>query len=353
MLKEISGKGLKGLPDFTQELGPKTLIVGRNGSGKSARSIAAMLLVLGYVPGCDKNLSKIMEAFASAPKLFVAGTINKVHFLRRFMQTESGATQTYMVNRVKATKTTFIEEMAKAGKPNILDLGETFLNLSDQKKIDYLFSMFPPAEGLAETEDDIDELENALKMKRDKLKSAENVAVDLTKAKASIELPAGTLAEVRGEIQKVKDEIKTVQVEVNEARMRERQAKEEADRKAAADKLAQEEAARKAREDEKVDIKNQVSEDNGQDQMGSEDQDKSAIHEKCLDPGAAKAAVNRLQKRSSKMGSEIGTMKTPVDSINAILAVAEKLEWATAVILVCKRELAYWKSKGGGTNDGF
>jgi len=343
MLTEISSKGFKGM-EFTQALGQKNLIVGRNGSGKSARTNAAMLLVLGYVPGCEKQNAKILETFGSGDKLFVSGKIGQKHFLRRFSATSKGSvSQDFMVDRKKATKALFIEEMAKAGKPTILDLGDTFTSLSDQKKINYLFDLFPPAEGVSSITEQIDDLAASLSQKQEEFSSRESVVKALTKAHSEIDLPSGTLAETRGEIQLVSDDYKRANKELMKARegIAAAGAKEKAEKEAKDNaEKANAKADGKAPEKPISDVA-AAGPDTGHEQNDTI-------------PGDGRDREEQIERAESSLkrrvqGSGIVAGDPVVAVVERILEVAKRTD-AMAVVMICTKELrarkeAAWTSK--------
>jgi len=332
MITEIKAEGFKGM-DFTQDLSEKNLIIGRNGSGKSARSIALMLLCLGYVPGTAKQNAAILDNFGAGEKLFVSGEIKKTHYLRRFSRDKKGTVkQDFLINRRKANKSDFIEKMAKAGAPSILDLGEAFLDLSDQKKIDYLFDLFPPGDDVSKLDVKIEELTYDLLSKQKSIKGKESVVSELMKAKAEIELPSGSLAEIRDEIGKTKDEYKACNAELSKAR----------------EDLAALEATKKAEKEaeEKRDLEEKARKAKLIDRGPANVRDTEKPEKKTESPGIGSASSrldpderNRQNAESSlkRKTANIPTTPDPLDSINRIMAVAEKVD-AMAVVLQCKKE---------------
>lgn len=254
MLKTVSSKGLKGL-EFNQDLYPKTLFVGPNGSGKSARAMAAILTILGYMPGTKKINKNILDSYSSGNKLMVGVRINGTLLNRQWQSTKSGSVKEYFfVDTKKASRDNFVAALTAAGNPKIFDLHE-FNGLSDQKKIDFIFSLFPPAGDIDQLESDIDNLKEKLNSKRAKIRESENFVSKLLSDRADLNLPSGTLAETSGKVKKLEneltaaqDELKKVEVEIAQAEeKRKAEAKAEQDRK----DREKAEAEAKAEQDEK------------------------------------------------------------------------------------------------------
>ena len=236
MIKNVNAKGFKGL-DFSQDLYPKTIICGPNGAGKSARSLAMTLAICGYIPGTGKTNPDILAAFGKA-KLNVGININGTTLNRQWSKSPKGTVnQTFLVDRKKSGKDAFISALAEAGSPKIFDLS-LFMDLSDQKKIDYLFNLFPPAGDVSELDDKITDISEKLNQKRRDIRDAENFVAKTMANRAQIDLPSGTLAETSGEIKSLENELSQAQEQLKKAEI----AKAQADAKIKADAEAKEKA---------------------------------------------------------------------------------------------------------------
>ncbi len=248
MITKVLAKNFKNL-SFQQDLEAKNLIIGPNGAGKSARAEALTLAVMGYVPGSGKQNAEILANFGTSDQLMVGFQIDDARFERFFNRSKTGkVSQNYYINRTKATKEDFIGMLAKKGKPKILDLG-AFLSQSDQKKVDTLFSMFPPGEDMVQLESDIGYRKEQINRLHKSIKRNEELITQLSRNKGLIELPAGTLAEVQAELKKTDDELEEAQKELKEAEIK--NAEEEAKAQAEAElKKISEDADRQAAEQE-------------------------------------------------------------------------------------------------------
>jgi len=217
MIISTNAKGFRGL-EFDQKLGSKTLFVGPNGVGKSARSDAIILLLTGSLPGKGRP-EAILETYGSENKLTVGAKIGKKTLHRQLCRDKKGSvSQKFLVNRLKAKKEDFIKAMAEAGAPKVVDLG-AFVSLSSQKMIDYIFELFPPSEDLGKLDDEIKELQEKINAKYADIRDGEKLIASLMDTKAEMQLPQGTLAEIRAEIEKtltkhgeVSDQIKAAEV---------------------------------------------------------------------------------------------------------------------------------------------
>ena len=232
MLTSISAKGFRGL-EFDQSLSPKTLFVGNNGAGKSARSDAAIFLLTGSLPG--KALPDlILDTYGSDNKMSVGGRINGTRFDRILSRDKKGTvTQTMMLNTRKAKKEEFAVALVEAKAPKVVDLS-AFISLSNQKKIDYIFELFPPAEDLGKLKDEIQALQEKINAKHADIRDGEKLIASLTETKAGMQLPSGTLAETRAAIEKALEahkesskQIKALEIEAAKA-----EAKKKADAEA-------------------------------------------------------------------------------------------------------------------------
>lgn len=200
MITKIVAQNFKGL-NFVTEIGKHNLILGATGSGKSAIPQAFMLAVMGYIPGIDvKTNSDILDTFGTNGNLAVGFFVETKSFGRMFTRSAKGTvTQTYKVDGLKVKKDDYIAGMATAGRVNILDL-QNFLDMSDQKQIDLLFSLFPPGEGLVSLQDEIvsnTEKKNNLETK---IKGLETVVARLVERRSLMPMPAGSLLETQAGI---------------------------------------------------------------------------------------------------------------------------------------------------------
>lgn len=204
MISSIAAKGFKGLPDFETKLERLTLLTGPNGAGKTARSHALALAILGYVPGIAKTNRDIMATFGNGNKLVVEVRRDGVRCSRGFFQDKEGkVSEKFQINLKQATK----EQYAVAlGGVKLFDLG-AFQKLSDQGKIDYVFNVFPPGEGFAELDDAIEAKKAERNVLQKDIETLNAAAARLHQQRAIIELPTGTLAEVRAQIQEAETQL--------------------------------------------------------------------------------------------------------------------------------------------------
>ena len=145
MITKVTAKGFKGC-DFAQELSGRTIFFGPNGAGKSARSQALQLAVNGGIIGVGKTNDDILSAFGEGDKLVVGVEIDgKYLFERGFVRGASGSvSQGYKAGGVKVSKDYFMKALGESGAPVVLNVAD-FMGLSDQKKIEALFQLYPPA----------------------------------------------------------------------------------------------------------------------------------------------------------------------------------------------------------------
>jgi len=227
MITHIKTKGFKG-QDINEPVHLKTIYSGPNTSGKSTRAAAIALTILGFIPFAaktNKKASDILNDFGVGDTLTTAVVCNGVEFERHFYRTEKGGvSQRLRVDKKKFGAADFAVALANAGSPRIVDVND-FISLSDQKKMDMLFELFPPKANLKDLDSQIEKAKKSVTDLQAKDRSAIAVIQRLTKSKGEIELPAGTLAEVQAEIETLTGQVKTLQEEIKQAEISDAQAK--------------------------------------------------------------------------------------------------------------------------------
>lgn len=206
MISKVTVSDFKG-QSFEHELGEKTIITGPNGSGKSAISNAIQLAVLGYIPSekPKKRPQDIFAAFSSNDKKFSVGVQQgKKLFRREYRTTPSGGCSVkYMIGTGKHSESDFKAELKSVPAPFDISI---FMKATDKEKINTLFNLYPPAGDVIKMQAQIDACnDEKLSISRD-IEPLKKTIARLSKAKAEIELPSGTLAEVQQEIKKVEAE---------------------------------------------------------------------------------------------------------------------------------------------------
>lgn len=330
MIDNVEAKNFKGL-SFSQNLKQQNIIVGKNGSGKSAISEGIMVAVNGHVPTVGKTNSAIIEAFSDNDKMSAGVSVAKTSFERRFVKNSKGkVSQNFYTKKGKVSKEAFISRLAEAGKPKIINLQE-FLNLSSEKKTGVVFDLFPPRGDVDSLSEDIEKVSDELKKLTATIKQSEGIIEKLTADQAEIELPAGTLAEVNQEIERVTAEVKLARKNLFTAQKREMEAE------------AKEKAEREAAENAKKKVETEASEkadkeaENTKDMPGQEQEERR--FQLGGDPG--------YTARNSEVYSEVAETETAEPSENpariSIWAIIKTMEKAgcssCAAMLVAKREL--------------
>jgi hypothetical protein len=237
MITGVIAKNFKGF-EFDQPLGRLTLLVGKNRSGKSSRTQALQLAVNGHLAGVGKREADIVAAFAGKSNYTMVGVrFGKDLVMKRaWVKKEGGgATQSFAMMDAKVNESSYIKTLAINGDPKILNISE-FMDLSPQKKIDHLFSLYPPEGDLKSLGAEIDEKKKALNAKESKVRSCEEAAQRLSETKAAVALPAGTVPEKDAEISETEKQITEARESLS-GLLREREA---AEKKAAEEKAAEE-----------------------------------------------------------------------------------------------------------------
>lgn len=244
MITSIAAKSFKGLPDFETKLERLTLLVGPNGVGKTARSHALQLAILGFVPGVGKTNRDIMATFGNGDKLVVEVRKNGTRLSRGYFTQASGqVTEKFQLDLKRASKDQYAVAL---GGIKLFDLG-AFQKLSDQGKIDYVFGVFPPGEGFAELEDAVEKK----KLERNKLQkdieTLDAAVARLNQQRATIELPAGTLAEIRSQITEAEQQLSMARQFAEQNRLDLAKAKAREEEKRRQESLEAERAAERER----------------------------------------------------------------------------------------------------------
>ncbi len=222
-IEAISAKSFKG-QTFDQPIGQKTLFIGKNGIGKSARTQALQLCLLGYVPAetPKKKNADIMDSFASEDAMVVGVTAGGTKYERRFYRAKSGqVSQKYRINGGSWNTTAKEFAVAISKVPMPLDLS-IFLGMSDQKKIDHLFELYPPKAGVADLNRKIEKLADEIKFNQKEMRENDALVASLEKKISDMEMPPGTLAETRQEIERVTAGYKLCRDNLVRAKERER-----------------------------------------------------------------------------------------------------------------------------------
>jgi DNA repair exonuclease SbcCD ATPase subunit len=238
MITKIVGVNIKGL-SFTQEIGPLTLFIGPNGAGKSARSQALILALLGYIPGAGKQNAEILDNYGDGKEMAVGVEINDHLFQRKYARSGDSVSQAYGVGGKKRSKEQFSQAMFEVGRPVAIDIG-AFMDLSDNKKIDAVFDLYPPETDISKIVADIEDTKTKINALMVKAKSTEDAAARLTTARAQIEKPVGTLADISAQIAETEKSLAQARQDLQEAEIEEQRLKAVAEEKERADKAIKE-----------------------------------------------------------------------------------------------------------------
>lgn len=237
MLTKILSKDFKGL-SFTQDLEQYNLFLGGNGVGKSARSQALTLAIIGYLPSDGrKKPGDIFAIHSDNGKPFSVGFETNLDGVKqvfsRTFRNGDGVSQDVACNKTKLKREQIERVLLELGDPRIFDLKD-FIELSEQKKIDLVFSLFPPEKDLGNLEEELEAIAEKEKPANQEIKALELTISNLTKDRSEISIPAGTLAEVRKEITDKETAVAEAMAGLKEIEIKEREEKAKADAEAKA-----------------------------------------------------------------------------------------------------------------------
>lgn len=224
MIDKVVADGFKGLEIYA-DLERLNLVIGPMGCGKTAISDAIELVATGRISGAGKTNQAIMDAFATKDKMLVGVRVENKNFERRFIRSKKGTvTQKFRAGNAFVTKEEFTTAFAVTGRPTIFNL-DAFMGLSDEKKINKLFELYPPEGDVFSIHDKINEATEEINMLNSEITKTEGIIQKLTVDQAKIELPQGTLAEVKQDLDANEAEItlcrknlnKQLRIEADEA----------------------------------------------------------------------------------------------------------------------------------------
>jgi len=225
------------IKEVDQVLSWKTIFTGPNGAGKSAHSDAIFLAYYGHI-GEYKRPADIVKNYGLEDQLKVGFECGKTKFERRFSINSKGqGTTSLYLNGSKVGAMDYTQ--ALMGVPKIINLKE-FLDLSDQKKIKHLLSLYPKIDGLTMLAGQIESLENKKTELQSKIRTCESMAGQLSRRVAESELPSGTLAEIQAQINETKTEIKNLEATLQDIERREAVEEDQKNREAEMDQRAKE-----------------------------------------------------------------------------------------------------------------
>jgi len=246
MIQHIKTKGFKGF-DINEAVHDKTIYTGKNKSGKTSRGMAIALTTLGFIPFAakvNKKPADILNDFGAGNTLTTSIVCNDVEFERHFSKSSKGSvSQRLRVDKKKVSASDFAVALSNAGNPKIIDVVD-FMSMSDQKKIDTLFTLYPPKADLKDLDSQIDKAKKTVNELQAQERTFTSVIQRLTASKAEIELPAGSLAETKAGIEKLTIQVKDAQENLKQLEIAEAAEKAKTDQKkdsqAEFDKIMQE-----------------------------------------------------------------------------------------------------------------
>jgi len=218
VIAAVTAHNFKGAT-FQAPLGGLTLVVGPNGAGKSARSQALQLAVLGYVPGAGKRNGDILDAFLSeGGKDLRAGIVleSGTKLERRYVRSRTGAVSMEMhAGGIKCSSDDFARALADVA---LVDLS-VFLGLSDARKIDELFRLFPPEGNVRDIAAKIEaQAKRGNDLERQEREAMTAVATVLSR-RSNLQLPAGTMADKMAEIEQAEADLKQARADLEAERI--------------------------------------------------------------------------------------------------------------------------------------
>jgi len=198
MITKIYGYNIKG-QEFEQEVGQYTIFAGPNGVGKTVRTQTMQLAILGHVPGMNRTLQDIFNAFSTGPKMAVAVEVGGKVFKRIFEKKKDAVNQTVLIDGNKTNAKDFPIEMRLAGCPEVF-MADSFMQLSEKARFTEMLRVFPPAGNLENVNTTIRGLKDKINAAQRNKESLTGTIARLEDSRKNLNLPLGSLDETEMEI---------------------------------------------------------------------------------------------------------------------------------------------------------
>lgn len=222
MITHIRTTGFKGF-DFDEDIPRKAIYTGSNASGKSARAEVIALVLYGHVPfsTAGKLPSDVLHSFGK-DEIVGAATIDGTEFARRIYRNEKGgASRSFQIDKKRTDEQSFATRLGEKGNPKIADI-VTFMKLSEAKKVDTLFDLYPNPE-LKNIDPEIEQAKAEISDINKKVLGAKLTIQSLVNSKNNLELPPGTIAETQAEIAAIDRQIAETQEQIKQAEIKKAQ----------------------------------------------------------------------------------------------------------------------------------
>ena len=225
MITKIKGKGFLG-PDIDCSCSNKMFVTGPNRSGKTTKTNIIHLVLNGFIASAHrvcKKPSDILEQYSAGNQITCSVEIDgKTEFEYHISKDSKGSVSKRLrVDKKKYPEKEFMQELTLSGNPKIIDLS-SFIQLSDDKKIDQLFKIYPGDVDIQELNSNISKKEAAINMKTADIKTKEAVITENNKSKQLIELPSGSLSSIRAEIEDCKIAYRGTRDKITELKAKEK-----------------------------------------------------------------------------------------------------------------------------------
>lgn len=328
MIEAVMAKNFKGA-SFEMPLAKRMLVVGKNGSGKSMRSQALMLALTGHVPGAGKTNAAIHDAFATSTTMSAGVKLDGAWFERQFIRANSGTvTCRYRINSANAGQKGFIEDMARCGKPAVFNI-QLFLELSNQKKIEQIFAVFPPKGDLNGIDQKIIARRGEINAVQQDIRTNQKAIERLSGSAAEMNLPNKSMPELKAEIDKANEDLKAAERQLEDLKREEEaeRKKLEEERKAEASRRAEEErkaeAARRAENERLAKIEAEKARE-----AFEKERDKVAEMARLARDGQREAETAKVEAEAAKQQAAAAQKERndAVSQYEAAIAEAQKTE---------------------------
>jgi energy-coupling factor transporter ATP-binding protein EcfA2 len=230
MITNVMAINFKGR-DLDVKIGPKTIIYGPNGTGKSAIVQALELAINGHVSGGTyRTNAAILEAFGGGGnKIYVEAAVNGgkgAQLARQFVRDDKGTvSQNYMVDRRRVDAKGFAQAVGSSGAPKLVAL-QDFLDMSPSKMI-YFLADFAGGNEILELAADSEALQMTINKSRGSLRENEGYVSRTMAGIAALGLPPGSISEVQDEIKQVETDLAKAKADLRQEKKDEEQRRKE------------------------------------------------------------------------------------------------------------------------------
>lgn len=220
-ITQVRMENLRGI-STTVDLGPKTLLVGANGCGKSSTAIAAQLALMGYIPGHDRKPAAVF-ANSSNDKFMAAGVTVGEHCITRSWNKGKTLSEEITIGDItqKAKAAQGMLQVALGKGHKVFDV-DAFYDCTSTEMRRLILNLVADDKQLAKLMADEQKARDDKNFKQKQRQAADAVVAGLVESKSEEDKPAGDLDHLEGERKEVNEQIEALRTRVAEGEANEK-----------------------------------------------------------------------------------------------------------------------------------